>query len=225
MTTIEREFFLHSKTIAEGRDAIAKFLTAQLPNAPQHFPPAAPGLLNGFLANAKLHADNWTKYADGGASHTQMIFNEAVAASSWTTVAAEIAIAFHWVSRVDYAPTDSERAIITPEWRTFARDVNRLLNIMYDLTCALRDSDRGDEERDPATVLRLQRRQRLQQALYLAELGVKVTCPENYSYHHPEANKWLSLRSSVRRQLAEAMFAAADADDALAKQYRGKVQY
>jgi hypothetical protein len=220
-----KEFFLHSKTVAQGRDAITNFITAYLPSAPQHFPAAAPGLLNGFLASCELNAENWIKYADGGRSHSDMIFNEAVSASSWATVASEIAVELHWVSRLDYACEEQEKSVATPEMRSFARDVNRLLNVMHNLATNLRDSDQADSQSRPADQLALELRQRLQQALYLSELGVKVTCPANYSYHHPEAHKWLSLRGSIRRKLSQALIEAAQADEALARQYRGKTRY
>jgi|GEM_PF-6843024 len=225
MNTKEKEFFLHSKTIADGRDSIQKMITAYLPSAPQHFPPATPGLLDSAVSMVKYHASRWLQYADGGKSHIPMIFNEAVAASSWATVAKEIAVDFHWVSRLDYAPDESEKSCITTEMRTFARDFNRLLNVIYDLARALRDSTNGDVEQDSADTLRFQRRQRLQQALYLSELGVQMTIPDHYGFHHPEASKWLSLRASVRRKMAEALLEAADAEETEATAFRGRVRY
>jgi hypothetical protein len=220
-----KEFFLNSKIVAQGRDAIANFITAYLPSAPQHFPVAAPGQLNSFLAGCEQSAQNWIKYAQGGRFHTDMIFNEAVAASSWATVASEIAVELKWVSRLDYHPEEQEKSSVTPQMRSFARDVNRLLNVMETLAQQLRDSDQGDAENTPADELAFQRRQRLQQALYLCNLGVSVTCPANYIYHHPDAHKWLSLRASVRQRFDQANREAQKADRELARQYRGQTKY
>lgn len=221
-----KEFSLNHKILDHGRTAIKFFVTDDLPSAPQNFPAAAPGQMNTFLSRLDQSATNWQKYAQGGRVHTDQVFNEAIAASSWATLASELAVELKWVSRLDYAPEENEKPFITPEMRSFARDVNRLLNVMYKLATQLRDSDQGDAQRTSRVQLYFERRQRLQQALYLADLGVQVTFPSNYIYHHPDAHKWLSLRASARKAMIAALTDAAQLDETLALRYRGNtVEY
>jgi hypothetical protein len=192
MFTIELPGFLPKgfrARIAEGRLAITNLVAPSLLISPNLFPVAAPGLLNSFVALSNQGASNWEEYSQGGL-YSQIV-NEAIAAMAWAHVASELAVQFDWVSRLDYAPQDDERPLVTPEMHAFASDVNHLLDVMYKLAMALRDSDQARAS---------QREQLLQYAMHLAGLGLQITRPANYVYQHPDLPRWLKLPASILEQ-------------------------
>ena len=177
--------------IVEGRLAISNLVAPSLATSPNSCPVAAPGLLNSFVALSNQGASSWEEYSEGGL-YSQIV-NEARAAIAWAHVASELAIQFGWVSRLDYAPQDDEKALITAEIHAFASDVNRLLDVMYKMAVALRNTAW-------TTARVLERKELLLYAVHLAELGLQVTQPADYAYQHPDLPRWLNLRSFILNQ-------------------------
>lgn len=201
---------LNKTALHAGRDFINTFVLSH--RTTDAFPAGTAELLRTFLAQTEADWTQFDGYFAGNFQHS-VIFGIAVKAVTNATVACELASEMHWVARMEYAPAEREQ--LTDSHRQFAHDTRRLLNLMANMVETLKSGKVVDEVSDEEKLaIRLQR---LAFAQHIADIAVALCRPKNYSFQHPETEKWLAIRARVKRNLANALIESARFDEAAAK--------
>lgn len=201
---------LNKTALHSGRDFVNNFVLSL--KSSDSFPPGTAELLRTFVARAEADWNQYASYFEQDYDHSS-IFGIAVQAITNATVACELAAEMHGVLRMEYAPLDRE--VLTDSHRQFANDTRRLLNLMTGMVERLKSTKVADKVADTKKVdIRLQR---LAYAKHVADVAVGVCKPENYSFKHPETEKWLAIRARVKRACATAMTDSARFDEGAAK--------
>ncbi len=200
---------LNKSALESGRAFVKAFVNGDPGN---NFPAGTVELFKALITQGEANWNIYSGYVGKKMRHSS-IFGTAVRAITTVTVACELASQRDWVLRMDYAPLPGET--ITPEEQQFAQETRRMLNLMSQMIETLRAALNVEEaqasEQDEVWL------QRLTYARHLAEVGLNVCKPANFSYQHPDTSRWQTIRARVLRNLSTAFTVMARKEELASK--------